>query len=100
MYVVAQTDALQAGERDIRGVAHLGTVEGEGTADFDFLRMSVYECVLEIAGAFNLEIEQVLSLDGTGVASRSVSLLKQRGRDYGARFDYGREAPSSTRPLS
>lgn len=69
----------------------VGTVEGEGTADFDFLRMSVYECVLEIAGAFNLEIEQVLSLDGTGVASRSVSLLKQRGRDYGARFDYGHD---------
>lgn len=68
----------------------VGTLEGTGTADFTFERISKWECLQQIAGAFGMEIEPVLTLDGSGVEARKVSLVEKRGRDTGVRFTYSK----------
>lgn len=66
-----------------------GVLEGEGTADFKFERLSKWECLLQIAGAFNMEIEPALTMSGGGIVERKVNMVAQRGRDTGVRFTYG-----------
>ena len=61
------------------------------TATFEFERASVYECLLQVCGAFGLELRQDIEVGEAGVAARRVSLVSRMGGDHGTRFDYGRD---------
>lgn len=61
------------------------------TAAFEFERASVYECLLQVCGAFGLELRQDIEAGKAGVSARRVSLVKSTGADEGARFDYGHD---------
>lgn len=68
-----------------------GEIEADGTATFEWEKMTAYQALLEIAGAFGLEIEPVIEVDKWGVKRRSVSIVKQRGRVTDLRFDYSHD---------
>lgn len=61
------------------------------TATFEFERASVYECLLQVCGAFGLELRQDIEVGEAGVATRRVSLVSRMGGDHGTRFDYGHD---------
>lgn len=61
------------------------------TAAFEFERASVYECLLQVCGAFGLELRQDIEVGEAGVAARRASLVPRMGGDHGTRFDYGHD---------
>ena len=69
-----------------------GEVSAAGaTATFEFERASVYECLLQVCGAFGLELRQDIEVGEAGVTARRVSLVSRMGGDHGTRFDYGHD---------
>ena len=63
--------------------------QASSTASFEFSKMSAYDALLEVVGAFDLEVEPRLTVDKRGITSRSIALLEARGSPKKIRFDYG-----------
>lgn len=67
-----------------------GDLESDvGSASFEFSRKSVYQCILEVCGAFGCELRSSLEMGPGGVERRLVDVVPRVGTDTPLRFEYG-----------
>ena len=78
----------------------VGQVDGLGTAEVNFYHTNAWQAIHDVADAFGGELRFDVSVSGSKVVSRKVSLLARVGGDAGKRFTYRTGLTSCTRQVS
>lgn len=78
----------------------VGRVEIPKVATTSYYHESAREALNDIVKAYGGELSVSVAVEGTGIASRKVSLLKRRGEDSGKRFEYSKDIKGITREVA
>lgn len=94
------TAAVAMGKALSKSRWEVGRVEIPKVATTSYYHESAREALNDVVKAYGGELSVSVAVEGTGIASRKVSLLKRRGEDSGKRFEYSKDIKGITREVA